>query len=172
MVNTMANKMAMNHVGITVPDIHAAVKWYTEVMGCYLLAAPAELKDDGSHFGKVVKDVFGERFKTGWIAHLATVNGVGIELFQFLEPKSAARDDNFEYWRGGIFHVCFTAPDIEETAELIERSGGKVKSQIWKLWNNKNYKIVYCEDPWGTIIELSDHSYVQLWSNHEPPSND
>ena len=172
MVILMATPMAMNHVGITVPDIHAAAKWYTEVLGCYLLVAPTEATDDGSKFGQVVKDIFGDKFGAVWLAQLSTLDGIGIELFQFVEPKTRVPDNNFEYWRGGIFHICLTAPNIEETAELIGKSGGKVKSEIWKLWENKEYKVVYCQDPWGTIIELCNHNYVQLWSNHEPPNND
>jgi catechol 2,3-dioxygenase-like lactoylglutathione lyase family enzyme len=29
---------AFSHVGITVPDIHKAVEFYQEVMGCYYVA--------------------------------------------------------------------------------------------------------------------------------------
>lgn len=168
----MSAPLAMNHVGISVPDIHAAVKWYTEILGCTLLVEPVEAKDDGSRFGKVVKEIFGEKFKSVWMSHLSTSDGIGIELFQFCTPKTVVPADNFEYWRGGIFHICLSAPNIEETAELIGKSGGKVRSSIWKLWENKDYKVVYCEDPWGTIIELSTHGYVNLWSNLVAPSND
>jgi len=38
---------------------------------------------------------------------------------------------------------------------------------VWKLFSNKDYKVCYCRDPWGTIIELSSHSYLQTWSNFE-----
>lgn len=165
----MVTRLAMNHVGITVPDIHAAVKWYTEVLGCYLLEPPAQVENDGTHFGNVVKDIFGLKFEGAILAHLATIDGVGIELFQFINPDVNIPNDNFEYWRAGIFHICVTAPDIESTVELISKTGGKVKSKIWKLWGNKEYKVAYCQDPWGTIIELSSNSYVQSWSNLKSP---
>ena len=28
----------------------------------------------------------------------------------------------------------------------------------------KGYAIVYCEDPWGTVIEVCSHPYAQLWA--------
>ena len=28
---------AMNHIGISVPDIEAAVVWYRDVLGCFVL---------------------------------------------------------------------------------------------------------------------------------------
>jgi hypothetical protein len=42
-------------------------------------------------------------------------------------------------------------------------------SKVWKLFANKDYKVCYCSDPWGTIIELSTHPYVQVWSNLQEP---
>lgn len=164
----MNSPMRMNHIGISVPDIDAAGRWYCEVLGCYLLVPPVEARNDGSHFGKVVKDIFGERFESVRMAHLSTADGVGIELFQFVEPATRAPADPFEYWRGGIFHFCLTAPNIEAVAERIAQNGGKVRSQVWKLYQNKPYKAVYCEDPWGIIVELCSHPYEQFWSNLAP----
>ena len=55
-------------------------------------------------------------------------------------------------------------------AEQIEANGGRLVSKIWKLFSNKDYKTCYCRDPWGTVIELNSHPYVQIWSNlQEPP---
>lgn len=161
----MHQPMRMNHIGLSVPDIDAAVKWYVEVLGCYLLVPPVDAKNDGSHFGHVVKDIFGERFEAVKMAHLSTADGVGIELFQFIEPKTEVPANTFEYWRGGIFHFCLTAVDIEAVAERIGANGGKVLSKVWKLWQNKEYKAVYCQDPWGTIVELCSRPYEQFWSN-------
>jgi len=161
----MTQPMRMNHIGLSVPDIDAAVRWYVDVLGCYLLVPPAEAKNDGSHFGNVVKDIFGSRFEAVKMAHLSTADGVGIELFQFIVPKTEVPADTFEYWRGGIFHFCLTAVDIEATAERIGANGGKVLSKVWKLWQNKEYKAVYCQDPWGTIVELCSRPYEQFWSN-------
>lgn len=161
----MNHPMRMNHIGISVPDIEAAVKWYEEVLGCYLLVPPVDARNDGSHFGNVVKDIFGERFESVKMAHLSTADGVGIELFQFIQPKTEVPANTFEYWRGGLFHFCLTAPDIEAVAERIGSSGGKVLSKVWKLYANQEYKAVYCQDPWGTIVELCSRPYEQFWSN-------
>ena len=61
--------------------------------------------------------------------------------------------------------ICFVDPDIEATAKKIEATGGKVRSKIWKLFPDKPYKIVYCEDPFGNTFELYTHSTEQIWSN-------
>jgi len=50
-------------------------------------------------------------------------------------------------------------------AERIGANGGKVLSKVWKLWKNKEYKAVYCQDPRDTIVELCSRPYEQFWSN-------
>lgn len=57
-----------------------------------------------------VREIFGPRFACAHQAHLLSANGVGIELFQFLDPPVVAQDDNFQHWRTGIFHLCVTDP--------------------------------------------------------------
>ncbi len=159
----------MNHVGLTVTDIYAAVQWYQDVFDCTVVMAPIEAQEDGSHFSDIVADIFGAGFESFRIAHLSTANGVGIELFQFGQPKTIRREDNFEYWKTGIFHICLTDPDIETLARRIDETGGKQRSKVWHLWPDKPYKVCYCEDPWSNIVELSSHSYEQTWANFNPP---
>jgi catechol 2,3-dioxygenase-like lactoylglutathione lyase family enzyme len=165
----MVYRRNMNHVGISVTDIDAAVKWYHEVFGCDIVMAPIAAKDDGSYFGEILEDIFGKGFDEVKLAHLTTGDGIGIELFEFAKPKPERRDDNFEYWKSGVFHICLTDPDIEGLTKKIALTGGKQRSKVWKLWPDKPYKVCYCEDPWGNIVELSSHSYEQTWANYDVP---
>jgi len=48
-------------------------------------------------------------------------------------------------------------------AERLVEAGGKQNSDILTLNVEKGFQIVYCEDPWGTVIELCSHPYTQLW---------
>ncbi len=41
----MVYPRSMNHVGITVTDIDAAVKWYRELFGCTVVMAPRASAD-------------------------------------------------------------------------------------------------------------------------------
>lgn len=157
----------MSHIGINVPDIDAAVAWYRDVLGCYVIAEASQVSDDGSHFGNVVKDIFGEDFESVKLAHLTTADGVGIELFQFIKPATYVPGNTFEYQRAGIFHFCLTAANIEEAAAKVEANGGKIISKAWKLFNKENCSVIYCKDPWGTIVEFYDAPYDQVFSNQD-----
>ena len=67
----------------------------------------------------------------------------------------------------GYFHICLIADDIEELADKIANSGGKKRSEIWNTWKGKPYYLVYCEDPFGNIIELYSHSTETMYANKE-----
>ena len=45
--------------------------------------------------------------------------------------------------------------------QKISKSGGKQRNKIWDLVPNKGYRIVFCEDPFGNVIEIYTHSYEQ-----------
>lgn len=157
--------VAFSHVGITVTDIDAAIDWYREILGCRLVIGPIHGKHDGSHFGEVCRDIFGERFSECKLAHVSTSNGVSIELFEFVEPKNEVPEDNFEYWKNGTFHFCLVDPDIEGLAKRIDEAGGKQRSKVWPVFPGEDYKAVYCQDPWGNIIEIYNASTEQIFSN-------
>ncbi len=98
----MAAPLALNHIGMTVPDIDHAIDWYGSVMGFRLIFR--RLMEYQPRIPEV-REIFGPQFVRAHQAHLLSANGVGIELFQFLEPPVAAPADNFRYWQTGIFHL-------------------------------------------------------------------
>jgi catechol 2,3-dioxygenase-like lactoylglutathione lyase family enzyme len=156
---------AVTHVGLTVTDMDAGIRWYGEILGFPLLFGPVDLVADDSHFGKIVTDIFGPECRKGRLAQLSGSNGVCIELFQFEDPASEKQKEDFEYWKVGIFHFTIIEPKIEDLVSLIANSGGKRRSQVWTLFPDKPYKMAYCEDPFGNMIEIYSHSTEHTWSN-------
>jgi hypothetical protein len=73
--------------------------------------------------GEMCTDVFGAGWGSFRIAHLSTGDRIGVELFQFKNQKNP--EDNFEYWKTGVFHFCVQDPNVEELAERIVAAGGK-----------------------------------------------
>ena len=47
-----------SHIGLSVPDLEAAVKFYTEVLGLYTIMEPTEVIEDDSPIGVMCTDVF------------------------------------------------------------------------------------------------------------------
>ncbi|MBM7703470.1 lactoylglutathione lyase family protein [Metabacillus iocasae] len=154
---------SFSHIGISVPDIEKAVQFYTEVLGWYVVMEPSEVKEDDSAIGVMCTDVFGPGWGSFKIAHLSTVDKVGIELFEF--PNSEQPENNFEYWKTGVFHFAVQDPDIEGLAKKIVEHGGKQRMPIREYYpGEKPFKMVYCEDPFGVLIEIYTHSYDLTYS--------
>lgn len=158
----MNRPVAFNHVGTVVPDLEAAIAWYGEVMGFALVAGPFDLKPDGAN-GAQVLNVLGPSLKHLRLAHLSSGNGVGLELFQPVDPPYEKPDREVEFWRGGFFHICVTDPDVEGLVARIVATGGKQISDIWPERDPGNvYRMCYCTDPFGNVVEVYSHHYDHM----------
>jgi catechol 2,3-dioxygenase-like lactoylglutathione lyase family enzyme len=155
---------ALTHVGLVVPDIHGAVDWYSSVLGFTVLGAPVLLSAQ-SHAGRVAAAIYGPGFGSCKQAQLAAGNGVALELFEFVDPPVEPRSGEFEYWRAGFFHICVVDPDIEGLARRIEERGGRQRSEILTLFEGEPQRLVYCEDPFGNVVEIFTHSHEQTFAN-------
>ena len=105
---------SFSHIGISVPDLEAAVKFY-------------------------------------------------VELFEF--KRQVNPEDNFEYWKTGIFHFCVQDPNVEELADKIVAAGGKKRMEKPRYYypGKKPYRMIYMEDPFGNILEIYSHSYELVY---------
>ncbi|MFO1151739.1 MAG: lactoylglutathione lyase family protein [Alsobacter sp.] len=159
-----ARPVTFSHVGITVTDLDKAVDFYAKCFGLYVIMGPTTIRHDESAIGQMCDDVFGEGWGSFRIAHMSTGDGIGIELFEF--PNSVRRENNFEYWKTGIFHLCFQDPDVEGLIKRIEENGGKLRMKQVRSYfpGEKPYRMVYCEDPFGNIVEIYSHSYELTYS--------
>jgi catechol 2,3-dioxygenase-like lactoylglutathione lyase family enzyme len=158
----MTTQLSVNHVGLTVPDMDRAIAWYGDVLGFRLIyRRMLEYRPEVPE----VREVFGERFRKADQAHLLSANGVGIELFQFIDPPVRPPADNFAYAETGLFHLCVTEPDIDDLVARIVAHGGKQRTGIRAFLPGRPYKLAYCEDPFGNIIEAFSHSYAEVFGN-------
>jgi len=155
---------AFSHVGLTVPDLPAAIEWYQRVLNFYLLTGPIEIVEDDSPLGLATASIYGVGFRKFQFAHLCTPDGTGIELFHFENPPTTPRANNFEFWRTGINHFAVTARDVDGVTEQIAGNGGRARSATVVIDPDRGYSIAYCEDPWGTVIEVCSHPYAQMWA--------
>ena len=150
---TVTYPRTFSHIGLSVTDLEQAVDFYTNVFGWYVIMPPTEIVADDSAIGVMCNDVFGEGWGTFRIAHLATGDKIGVEIFEFRNAEK--RDNNFEYWKTGVFHFCVQDPDVEGLAAKIAENGGKQRMPVREYYpGEKPYRMVYCEDPFGNLIEI------------------
>jgi lactoylglutathione lyase family protein len=154
---------SFSHIGLSVTDLDAAVKFYTDVMGWYVIMPPTTLVEDDTAVGVMCTDVFGAGWASCRIAHLSTGDRIGVEIFEF--PNSVKPENNFEYWKTGVFHFCMQDPDVEGLAAKIVTAGGKQRMPVREYFpGDKPFRMVYMEDPFGIILEIYSHSYELTYS--------
>jgi len=155
---------SFSHIGITVTDIEKAVDFYHNTLGLYIIMHPTKITKDNSPIGIMCTDVFGKDWASFKIAHMSTSDKIGIEIMEFPDTKQSKV--NFEYWKVGVSHFCIQDPDIEGLAEKIVQNGGKQRMPIRYYYpDEKPYRMVYMEDPFGNILELYSHSYELIYSS-------
>lgn len=150
----------ITHVGLAVPDLEQAIDWYSKVFGFYVLAGPFEFEETEEKKQNMTQDLLGEEVKKMRNVHLMSSGGVGIELFEFKQPKVEKVPQPAH---SGFFHICLIVDDLVETIERIVQHGGEQTSKIWSLSDGKPHYLVYTKDPFGHTIELYSRSTSEMY---------
>ncbi len=138
----------VDHVGLTVTDLDAAIAWYVTVFGLDVLQGPDVIGGDEER----VRDIFGPNVADFRIAYLGSGTGPRLQLFEFTEPAVERSAESFAYWRTGISHIGLGCADVAEAVARLEAHGGRRRSAIHGALPGPVY--CYCEDPDGNVIEL------------------
>ncbi|KAJ4250904.1 hypothetical protein NW762_011554 [Fusarium torreyae] len=88
---------------------------------------------------------------------MATGNGVGFEIFEFINPRiKAAKTFEAEYERAGFFHICVTDADPEGLARRFEAEGGRRIGKTVDPSGKGEITCLYLSDPWNNVVEVLD----------------
>ncbi|KAF2114020.1 Glyoxalase/Bleomycin resistance protein/Dihydroxybiphenyl dioxygenase [Lophiotrema nucula] len=160
----------LNHIALHVPDLDKAIEWYTSIFGFKRLRSGHVCCDRSTDPCAPIFRVYDSKLHKVKLAFLSTGNGVGFELFQFIDPPMS-EPSRFDYTRGGVFHLAVTDPDPEALCERVVRNGGRkigetVTPASCKDEEEKQYAL-YCQDPWGNVIEACSCSFEKMMANRE-----
>ncbi|MGP3535007.1 VOC family protein [Microbacterium sp. RD1] len=164
----MSGTVGVNHIGVTVPDIRGAVRWYSDVLGLRCIMGPRVLRPAASGTSET-RSILGPGFALAYQAHLLGPDGVGLELFQFVDPPTRERHEGLGWEERGPWHVCFTVPDVEEALQRIEGAGGERVSDAVAFVPGRPWLLAYARDPWGTVLELMNAPYADVFSAWPQP---
>ncbi len=153
-----------SHIGLSVPNLEQAIEFYGDVMGFYVIMEPTVIIEDNSDIGQMCTDVFGPGWGRLRIAHLATADRIGFELFEF--DGNNAPTDTLPFRQHGTFHFAIQDPNLEDLLARIIAAGGKQRMPVRTYFpDQKPYRMVYVEDPFGIVFELYSHSYELTYSD-------
>ncbi|KAH8670396.1 hypothetical protein BGZ60DRAFT_515051 [Tricladium varicosporioides] len=159
----------INHIAVSVPDLEAALEFYTKILGFRNLRSTRGTSRKESPDGPIFKIYNGalQEVNTAW---LGTGNSVGFEIFEFKDPKYRGKTKpvegrEFEYNNGGFFHIGITAPEPDVVCEKVVKAGGQKIGETVELFDGD--KALYLQDPWGNVIEVLSCSFEQLMANRD-----
>jgi catechol 2,3-dioxygenase-like lactoylglutathione lyase family enzyme len=152
--------VAVDHVSRTVPDLDAAIAFYTEAFGATLMYRigpidSADIPKDGqgrdwmeTHVG-----VQGARLT---LAMLQLAPNLKLQLVQYDKPADRSQDAPRNCDHGG-HHIALLVKDVNAAAAWLKQRGCKVYEPIamdsGPLAGKTN---IYVSDPWGHTLELVD----------------
>lgn len=145
----------IEHVGITVPHIEAAERFFQEAFGAETLYALIERGDDGQD-GAEMRDKNGLEVGTRIIAMrmMRLANGANVELFEVEGAHGEVADGPSRY---GLHHIAVYVDDLAKAAAHFEAAGGAMLDGPIELGGNERGAGNRCwfgTTPWGMPIEL------------------
>ena len=152
------------HAAITVPDLDVAVAWYAEALALRPLPDRVESSvAERPRLRPVLDQIYDEACDSFRVAFLVDGGSVAIELFEFDRGEAWERPDRWPYERAGLSHVGFLVDDVDAAAARIVAAGGTRRSRTLSAGGDGDWLFCFCEDPFGTVIELQSHSQEAMY---------
>jgi catechol 2,3-dioxygenase-like lactoylglutathione lyase family enzyme len=165
-----------DHIGLTVPDLQAAIRFFVDVIGCQLVTTFGPFRDDEGPFMSDTLNVH-PRAVIEQIALLRCGMGSSIELFQYSAPVQRA-DPPMNSDIGG-HHLAFYVDDMTAAVDYLKANGVRMLAGPLSITEGPvaGQTINYFLAPWGLQLELISYprgmayeanSPVVLWSPKAP----
>ena len=137
----------MEHVGIVVDELAAAIEFFVEL--------GLEAQGQGMAEGRWVDRVVGLDGVRVEVAMLQTPDGHGrIELAKFHAPSAEGGDPQAQANTPGIRHVAFAVEDIEGVVAGLRARGVELVGELERY--EDSYRLCYVRGPEGIIVELAE----------------
>ena len=145
---------ALHHVGITVKDLDASIRFYHDVLGLEFSNEPSPWFD-GPELGPAV-GVPGAGLRQVSLL----LGDTTLELLEYKSPPSETTKPLLSN-NVGASHVAFLVDDIEATKSDLESKGIEFFSEVNKVDEGvlAGWRWVYFADPDGYPLELVEVAY-------------
>jgi methylmalonyl-CoA/ethylmalonyl-CoA epimerase len=128
----------LNHVGVAVPDIRAAIKMYRKVFGVTDITEPKALPPQGVTYAFV-------NLPSGQV-ELIEPYGDTSPITRFLEKNP----------KGGQHHICFEVEDIHKASLEMAKKGMRVLNEPRIGAHGTPVVFLHPGDAGGVLIELME----------------
>jgi catechol 2,3-dioxygenase-like lactoylglutathione lyase family enzyme len=165
-------KPKLGHIGISVRRLETSIEFYRQAFGAEAVFGPTkDIVAGKGRMGRLCADKMGPYFTGMRLAVLKIDDDHGIELFEFPQTQNQEPAEHGTFLlKTGHFLFSLHCSDLEAACVRVIAAGGEQRSQIHNLWDGKTWRVVYCADPDGNIIELLSHPFEEMWLQKSDPS--
>ncbi len=150
-----------DHIGLTVPDLEAAVDFFVKVIGCTPFYRDGPFESDGDwmavhlnvHPSAVIR-------KIRW---LRCANGPNLELFQYEAPSQIVEPPRNSDVGG--HHLAFYVDDFHQSLHHLQRHDVRILGEptVRTSGPNAGQTWVYFLAPWGLQLELVSYPHGKAY---------
>jgi catechol 2,3-dioxygenase-like lactoylglutathione lyase family enzyme len=139
--------LRMEHVGIVVDDLAAAIEFFVDL--------GLEVEGETSVEGETVDRITGLAGVHTELAILRTPDGHGkVEVVRYHSPARGDDPPPPPSNARGLNHLLFAVDDIDATVARLQARGAELVGEVAD-WGT-SYRLCYLRGPGGTIIELAE----------------
>ncbi|MGO1053400.1 VOC family protein [Crossiella sp. CA198] len=137
----------MDHVGVVVEDLKAAIAFFVEL--------GLELEGEAPAEGQWLDRIVGLERVQVEVAMVRTPDGHGkLELTKFRSPRVRAGEPDAPANTLGLRRVMFTVDDIEDTITRLRAHGAELVGEVTQFENL--FRLCYLRGPAGIIVALAE----------------
>jgi methylmalonyl-CoA/ethylmalonyl-CoA epimerase len=130
----------LNHVGVAVPDMDAAIAFWRKTMGAEVVAEPFDMPEQGVR-----------------VAFVDTPNdGTQVELLAPLSDDSPVKGFLAKNPLGGQHHLCFEVPEIDAARAEFEAAGKRILGPTRIGAHGTPIFFVHPKDMAGVLTEIME----------------
>jgi catechol 2,3-dioxygenase-like lactoylglutathione lyase family enzyme len=137
----------MEHVGVVVDDLPAAIAFFSEL--------GLELQGEASVEGPSVDRINGLEGVRAEIAMMQAPDGnTQLELAKYHSPSHQGDNRPAPANTPGIRHILFSVDDIDAALAGLQEQGGELVGEVEQY--EDSYRLCYVRGPAGIIVELAE----------------
>jgi catechol 2,3-dioxygenase-like lactoylglutathione lyase family enzyme len=147
----------VHHIGISVPDIAKARKFYIDLLGAEEEVAPMEWRDN-----PFIDDVVGLKDSAAQ-QFLCRLGNTHFEIFEYSQPRSEPQEPNKGVHNFGYTHFALQVDDVLATHDRLLAAGIRVHTPpsmagitIDADGTKHGYAATYCRDWFGNVFEIME----------------
>ena len=130
----------LNHVGVAIPDMDAAIAFYHDTLGAGEISEPFDMPEQG------VKVCFVD----------TPDGGTQVELLAPLSDDSPVAGFLAKNPLGGQHHLCFEVPDVQAARAEFERQGKRILGPTRLGAHGTPIFFVHPKDMNGILTEIME----------------